>query len=94
MGDCIGTVMADINLAQAEADTLIAMEKVRVDDSIWCFPAPGQQIAIPLISTDKREHFVLDATRAQIKLTKATYQSRARQAIILMRIDLDGPPQS
>ena len=30
--------------------------------------------------------------RAQIKLTKATYQSRARQAIILMRLDLDGPP--
>jgi len=31
-------------------------------------------------------------TRAQIKLTKATYQNRARQAIILMRLDLDGPP--
>ncbi len=31
-------------------------------------------------------------TRAQIKLTKATYQNRARSAIILMRLDLDGPP--
>jgi hypothetical protein len=30
-------------------------------------------------------------TRAQIKFTKATYQNRARQAVILMRLDLDGP---
>jgi hypothetical protein len=27
-----------------------------------------------------------------VKLTKATYQNRARQAVILMRLDLDGPP--
>src|SRR5947199_7462130 len=40
----------------------------------------------------KRVNFTLDVTRAQIKLTKATYQNRARQAIILMRLDLDGPP--
>jgi uncharacterized protein DUF6978 len=45
-----------------------------------------------LISLDKRESFVLDATRAQIKLTKATFQNRARAAIILLRLDLDGPP--
>ena len=47
---------------------------------------------MPLVSVDKREHFTLDITRAQIKLTKATYQTRARQAIILLRLDLDGPP--
>ena len=35
---------------------------------------------------------MLDVTRAQIKLTKATYQNRARQVIILMRLDLEGPP--
>ena len=35
---------------------------------------------------------MLDVTRAQIELTKATFQNRARQAIILMRLDLDGPP--
>jgi hypothetical protein len=45
-----------------------------------------------LTSLDKRESFMLDVTRAQIKLTKATYQNRARQVIILMRLDLDGPP--
>ena len=34
---------------------------------------------------------MLDVTRARIKLTKATYQNRTRQTIILLRLDLDGP---
>jgi len=84
--------MADINLTQSEADALIAMEKQRVDDKQWVFPVPGSRLAIPLISMDKRENFILDVTRAQVKLTKVTYQNRARQAIILLRLDLDGPP--
>ena len=35
---------------------------------------------------------MLDIARSRIRLTKATYQNRARQVIILLRIDLDGPP--
>ena len=84
--------MADIDISQAEADGLIAMEKHSVDDKRWLFPEAGERLAIPLTSPDKRENFILDITRARIKLTKATYQNRARQAIILMRLDLDGPP--
>jgi hypothetical protein len=84
--------MADIDITQADADALIAMEKQRTDDKQWFFPDPGGRLAIPLTSIDKRENFMLDVTRAQLKLTKATYQNRARQAIILMRLDLDGPP--
>ena len=80
--------MADIEITQAEADALIGMEKRFVDYNDWTFPAPGQRIAIELMSADKRENFVLDVTRARIKLTKATYQNRARQAIVLMRLDL------
>ncbi len=68
------------------------MEKCRVDDKEWLSPPPGNRVAIPLTSLDKRENFMLDVTRAQIKLTKATYQNRARQVIMLMRLDLDGPP--
>ncbi len=86
--------MADLNLAQEEADGLIAMEKRAADDKEWLFPAPGERIAIPLTSLDKRENFVLDVTRARIKLTKATYQNRARSTIILLRLDLDGPPHT
>ena len=84
--------MADINLTQDEADKLMAMEKRAADEKEWLFPAPGYGVAIPLTSLDKRESFMLDVTRAQIKLTEATYQNRARVAIILMRLDLDGPP--
>lgn len=84
--------MADINLPQDEADSLLAMEKKRADDAEWLFPGPGDRIAIPLTSLDKRENFMLDVTRSRIKLTKATYQNRVRQAIILMRLDLDGRP--
>jgi hypothetical protein len=83
--------MADIDISQAEADALIEMEKHRVDDKRWTFPAPGERLAIPLTSLDKRENFVLDITRGQLKLTKASYQNRVRQAIILLRLDIDGP---
>ena len=84
--------MADIDITQAEADALIEMEKRFVEEEDWTFPDAGERIALALTSLDKRENFILDVTRAQIKLTKATYQNRARQAIILMRLDLDGPP--
>ena len=83
--------MADLDIAQDEADALIAMEKQRVDEKVWLFAA-GERLAIPLTSTDKRENFILDMSRYQIKITKATYQTRARQAVILMRPDIDGPP--
>jgi hypothetical protein len=83
--------MADINLTQAEADVLIAMEKQRTDNRVLKFPDPGDRLTIPLISADRREAFTLDVTRGRIKFTKATYQNRARQAVILMRLDLDGP---
>lgn len=85
--------MADIDISQGEADALMAMEKQCVEEKTnFLFPEPGGRLAIPLVSLDKRENFTLDITRAQIKLTKATFQNRARQAIILMRLDLDGPP--
>lgn len=84
--------MADIEIMQADADALIAMEKQRVDDKQWLFPAEGGRLAIPLASSDNRENFMLDVTRGRIKFRKASYQSRARQAIVLMRLCLDGAP--
>lgn len=83
--------MADINITQDEADKLMAMQKKAVDQKEWLFPIPGDRIVVPLVSFDKRENFILDVTRGNIKLTKITYQNRARTAIILYRLDLDGP---
>jgi hypothetical protein len=84
--------MADIDLTQAEADNLMEMEKKAVDDREWLFPGAGDRIVVPLTSTDKRENFLLDVTRYQIKLTKATFQNRARMTITLYRLDIDGAP--
>jgi hypothetical protein len=84
--------MAEINVTQEEAEHLMAMEKRATDEREWLFPGPGDRLEVPLTSLDRREHFLLDVTRSQIKLTKATYQNRARVAIILYRLDIDGAP--
>lgn len=84
--------MADIDLTQAEADALIAMHKHRMNDDVVYFPGPGSSVTIPLASADKRENFLLDVSRGRIDLLKAKYQNRARQVVILVRLDLSGAP--
>jgi hypothetical protein len=84
--------MADINLTQAEADALIAMEKRRLDDTRWDYPGLGGSISVPLVSKDKRETFLLDVSRGKIDLLKGTYQNRARQVVVLVRLDFGGQP--
>lgn len=84
--------MADIDLTQAEADALIAMEKHRSTDERYDYPAAGGSLVIPLQSADKREQFVLDISRGRIDLLRGKYQNRARQAIVLVRLDFGGPP--
>ena len=70
----------------------MAMEKRTADQREWMFPGPGDGLVLPLTSVDRRENFLLDILRFQIKLTKATYQNRARVAITLYRLDIDGAP--
>ncbi len=84
--------MADINLTQAEADALIAMEKHCLGNQYWNYPGLGGSIGIPLVSPDMREDFVLDVSRGKIDLLKGTYQNRSRQIIALVRLDFGGPP--
>lgn len=84
--------MSDINLTQAEADLLIAMEKHRANDDRWEYPDFGGSISIPLVSPDRRENFVLDLYRGRIDLAKGSYQNRSRQVIVLVRLDFGGQP--
>lgn len=84
--------MVDLNVTQVEADALIAMPKIRANEIVWNFPGPGASISVPLLSENKRENFLLDMNRGQINLSKATYQNRARQVIILVRLDVEGSP--
>ena len=83
--------MAELDLTQSEADSLIAMEKHRCDEERHEFPMGGESLAL-LQSPDKREQFVLDLSRGRIDLTKVTMQNRARQVVVLVRLDLGGSP--
>jgi len=84
--------MADINLTQAEADALIAMEKHRATEDRSDFPMGGQSLVLPLQSSDKREQFLLDLSRGRIDLLKIKMQNRGRQVVVLVRLDLGGAP--
>ena len=84
--------MANVDLTQAEADGLIAMEKHRVDDKVWLPPGRGGKVTVPLASVDGRESFFLDLRRGRIDLGKNTYQNRARQVFVLARLDVGGAP--
>jgi len=82
--------MADTDLKQSEADSLIVMEKHRANEEKHLFPQGGRSLILPLESPDKREQFVLDISRGRIDLAKVKIQNRARQVVILIRIDLAG----
>jgi hypothetical protein len=84
--------MPDVNLTQAEADALIAMEKHRANEDRHDFPTGGGSLVLLLHSPDKREQFLLDISRGRIDLQRARYQDRARQVVVLVRLDLGGPP--
>ena len=84
--------MADANLTQAEADTLLALPKWRVDEEERDYPQLGGKITIPLVSVDRRERFLLDLHPGRIGLAKGTYQNRGRQVVILARLDFGGAP--
>ena len=82
----------DPNLSQIEADALMALEKRRADVVERDYPDLGGSLSVPLVSTDRRESFMLDLQRSRIVLTKGTYQNRARQIAILARLDFGGAP--
>jgi hypothetical protein len=81
-----------MELTQAEADALIALPKVKESEEHYHYPIPGGRIAIPLVSVNRRENFFLDISRVQINLMKRTYQTRGRQVIALVRLDMGGSP--
>ena len=81
-------------LAQIEADDLINISKMKESNDSYGFPRPGEKLTIPIISHDEQENFLIDVSRGRIRLTKCTYQERYQQMVILVRLDLDGPPHT
>jgi len=84
--------VSDLNLAQSDADALLALEKHKVDNTVHEYPILGGPLKVPLISRDRREEFLLDVYQNQINLAKGTYQNRARRVVILARLDFGGAP--
>jgi hypothetical protein len=84
--------MIESFISQTEADTLLAMPKIRINDDSHEYPGSGAQLCIPLISRDQRENFDLDIWRSGNVQLKGRYQNKSRYIIILARLDFGGQP--
>ena len=80
-------------LTQTEANSLITMRKTFLHHTTISIP-PGTDQTHELIGDDKREQFFLDLWRATIRLSKLRYQTRGRQVIVLVRLDIDSSPHT
>ena len=78
---------------QSEADALIAMRKVFEQATTIMLP-PGSDQSHELVGGDGRERFALDLSRSSLRLTKVKHQTRARQVVVLVRLDVDGAPHT
>jgi hypothetical protein len=79
-------------LTQAEADELLLMPKVFLDETPIEFSL-GQPMYYDwsLRSADRREEFLLTIERGRRKRIRLKYQTRARRVIVLARLELNGP---
>jgi hypothetical protein len=84
--------MDDLLLNQIEADALLAMDKIHTEQQTYWYPEQGRKLSIPLMSRDRRASFLLDINKASIIVSNCTYQNRFRTSIILVRLDIGGPP--
>lgn len=84
--------MADIDIDQALADFLLSLKKYFEGSKTLDFPRQGGKLALKLYSQDKREEFILDIHNGKNIVSKIKYQTRARQIIVLARLDLKGAP--
>jgi hypothetical protein len=78
-------------LTQAEAEALLALHKKYRKRVPVNWPGPGAKTTVDLLSLDEREAFLLDVSRASIKLERLVLQTRARVTVVLVRLDIEGP---
>ncbi len=84
--------MAGHELTQELADSLLMMRKVRSNEDTHIYPLKDRTLIVPLQSEDGRENFFLDLHSGSRNLLKVTLQNRARQLVVLARLDLGGSP--
>lgn len=79
-------------LTQQEADELILLEKRFLDNAVLeLSQAEGMDYSRDLASLDNRERFSLDVRRSRRQRAYLRYQNRARQCVVLARLEIDGP---
>lgn len=80
-------------VSDSEAIDLIGKDKIFItnDDIELSY---GMSDARDLESLDRNDTFILDYRRSSIKLSKITNQIRTKTTIILVRVDIDGPPHT
>jgi hypothetical protein len=88
----MGNIMAGDDLSQEEADRLFVLEKLVRDGTMLVWPGVGGKLVVDLVSRDRSEEFVVNATRSYIKISKLSVNARARGNIVLARLEIDGPP--
>ena len=78
-------------MSQQEADRLLGLEKHRVSDEPILFPLPRRRAFAKLLSVDGTEEFILEMYFGDVDFPRFSIQLRARQSVILVRLELDGP---
>lgn len=81
-------------LTQAEAELLIGMTKRFVRPPATISLPAGIDESYVLTSPDEREKFLLDVWRGTLKLSKLKFQNRARNIVVLVRLDVNGAPHT
>jgi len=84
--------MSNSCITQELANYLIKLEKYHLENKPYNFPIVGGELRVPLFSGDHKEEFCLDISRSRIQLEKTKYQTRTRNNVVLVRVDLAGAP--
>ncbi|MCR8961619.1 hypothetical protein O0550_00145 [Brevibacillus halotolerans] len=82
-------------LTQQQADNLLQAAKTLINCTHINFPKPGDSLTLEAETSTGNDSFLLDINRkGKISLSKCTLQNRHMRTIILLRVDLVGPPHT
>jgi hypothetical protein len=82
-------------LTDAEATDLLNALKELKSKRMIKFPSPGSAQQLDVNTKDGKDKFIIDINRkGKISLSKCTYQTRYKNSIKLLRLDIDGPPHT
>lgn len=84
--------MFETALTQYEANALIKMNKIPINNDLIELPDFGGATEIFLQSQDKQEKFILNYRKGRIDISKRNHHFRGRKVIGLSRLCLDGKP--